>query len=91
MKNEHEDYYNKKNDERFKHLRMSMIGTVVICVMFGLWAFGYLISEYMSVKVPVKKIKCSGYTVIDHERVVWCDGDTVLYDWQSKVKIKKSL
>lgn len=40
--NSHNDYYNRKNDERFLHFRTSMIGIAILLVIAALLSIGYL-------------------------------------------------
>lgn len=34
---------------------------------------------------PQPKPKCIGYTVLDHDRVITCKGDTVEYNWKPRL------
>lgn len=38
-----------------------------------------------SAVAPQPKPKCIGYTVLDHDRVITCKGDTVEYNWKPRL------
>jgi len=64
-------------------LFLTLIPTIL--VWFLALLFGIMIGERSSKEPIIKeqnKIKCSGYTVLDNQRVILCNGDTINYKWQ---------
>jgi hypothetical protein len=59
-------------------------------IIFGVWMSLLLVyTSFMKIEKPneVKKIRCTGYTVIDAHTVQWCDGSIEKKDWQIKIGV----
>jgi hypothetical protein len=58
-----------------------------ILIVFAITAAAFYCGKYIGShdeKVKAQKEKCTGYTILDADRVVTCHGDTLDYDWHPK-------
>lgn len=58
--------------------------------VFGGWMMVLItFTSFINVTKPIaqeeKKVRCTGYTVIDAHTVQWCDGKIEKKDWQMRI------
>jgi hypothetical protein len=56
---------------------LAAVATAIIIV-----SLDYYKEVYKPSRIESMKDKCLGYTVIDSDHIVTCDGDTLIHCWQ---------
>lgn len=85
-----DDYYTRKQQQRHRGCKGTAYGILVVILFALLFCLGeYAFSKlYPKKKDEIKRVNCVGYTVIDYDSVVWCDGRRIKYDWHFRVDKK---
>ncbi len=60
---------------------------VAVTTIIFISCLGSIVYIEHNKKEPLKShTHCAGYTVLDQKRIVLCNGDTLNYQWQHKIK-----
>jgi hypothetical protein len=61
--------------------------TAAIAALVIGYGIGFMHGAFFQMKETNKKQKpCIGYTVLDVERVITCNGDTICLEWKHSIK-----
>lgn len=72
-------YYTNKIKRLERISKIETVICIILIVILSIAAFLYL-REYERIKVIKVNCKCTGYTIIDRDSVIWCDGRRIKYD-----------
>lgn len=81
------DGYREGRTDGTEHRPISpWMALVLLIAMSFVFYIGCLVGQGTAThneKIRSLKGKCTGYTVLDADHVITCQGDTVAYDWQN--------